>query len=115
MEERRRGDSGGNVSFDAHVLTGLGVLSAVIDAGSFAGAAKALGMTPSGVSRAVARLETGLGVRLFDRNPRSVALTEEGRRFHAQVLPLLTSIEEAATEVTGAATAVSGRLRINVD
>ena len=103
------------MSFDARVLTGIGVLSAVIDAGSFAGAAEALGMTPSGVSRAVARLEAGLGVRLFDRNPRSVALTEEGRRFHAQVLPLLTSIEEAATEVTGAATAVSGRLRINVD
>jgi len=72
-------------------------------------------MTPSGVSRAVARLETRLGVRLFDRNPRSVALTEEGRQFHAQVLPLLTSLEEAATQVAGASTTIGGRLRINVD
>ena len=72
-------------------------------------------MTPSGVSRAVARLETRLGVRLFDRNPRSVALTEEGRQFHAQVSPLLTSLEEAATQVAGASTTIGGRLRINVD
>jgi DNA-binding transcriptional LysR family regulator len=96
-------------------LTGIGVLTAVTEAGSFARAAEALDMTSSGVSRAIARLEARLGVRLFDRSPRSVALTEEGQRFHAQVLPLLTSIEEAATEAAGASTAVSGRLRINVD
>jgi DNA-binding transcriptional LysR family regulator len=87
----------------------------VTEAGSFARAAEALDMTPSGVSRAVARLEARLGVRLFARGPRSVALTEEGRRFHAQVLPLLMSIEEAATAAADASTAVSGRLRINVD
>ncbi|HEY2534897.1 MAG TPA: LysR family transcriptional regulator [Xanthobacteraceae bacterium] len=103
------------MGFDARVLTGIGVLTAVTEAGSFARAAEALDMTPSGVSRAVARLEARLGVRLFARSPRSVALTEEGRRFHAQVLPLLTSIEEAATEAADASTAVSGRLRINVD
>jgi DNA-binding transcriptional LysR family regulator len=103
------------VSFDARVLTGIGVLTAVTETGSFARAAEALGMTPSGVSRAVARLEARLGVRLFARSPRSVALTEEGRRFHAQVLPLLTSIEEAATEAADASTAVSGRLRLSID
>ena len=103
------------MSFDERILTGIGVLNAVTEAGSFAGAAEALDMTPSGVSRAVARLETRLGVRLFDRNPRSVALTEEGRQFHAQVLPLLTSLEEAATQVAGASTTIGGRLRINVD
>ena len=103
------------MSFDARVLTGIGVLTAVVEAGSFADAAEVLDMTPSGVSRAVARLEARLGIRLFDRNPRSVVLTDEGRRFHAQVLPLLTSLEEAATEVMSASAAVSGRLRINVD
>jgi len=103
------------MSFDARVLTGIGVLTAVTEAGSFARAAEALDMTPSGVSRAVARLEARLGIRLFARSPRAVALTEEGRRFHAQVLPLLTSIEEAAAEASDASTAVSGRLRINVD
>ena len=103
------------MSFDARVLTGIGVLTAVTEAGSFARAAEALDMTPSGVSRAVARLEARLGVRLFARSPRSVALTEEGRRFHAQVLPLLTSIEEAATEAADTSTAVSGRLRLSID
>jgi DNA-binding transcriptional LysR family regulator len=97
------------------VLTGIGVLTAVTEAGSFARAAESLAMTPSGVSRAVARLEARLGIRLFARGPRSVALTEEGRRFHAHVLPLLTSIEEAAAEAADASTAVSGRLRINID
>jgi DNA-binding transcriptional LysR family regulator len=44
-----------------------------------------------------------------------VTLTGEGRRFHAQVIPLLAGIEEAATEAAGAAAAVSGKLRVNVD
>lgn len=103
------------MSFDARILTGVGVLAAVTESGNFARAGEALGLTPSGVSRAVARLEARVGVRLFDRSPRAVTLTEEGRRFHAQVMPLLASIEEAATEVAGAASAVSGRLRVNVD
>lgn len=103
------------MSFDARILTGVGVLAAVTEAGNFARAGEMLGLTPSGVSRAVARLEARVGVRLFDRTPRTVTLTEEGRRFHAQVMPLLASIEEAATEVAGTAAAVSGRLRVNVD
>jgi DNA-binding transcriptional LysR family regulator len=103
------------MSFDARILTGVGVLAAVTEAGNFARAAETLGLTSSGVSRAVARLEARVGVRLFDRTPRTVKLTEEGRRFHALVMPLLAGIEEAATEVSGAAAAVSGRLRVNVD
>lgn len=103
------------MSFDARILTGVGVLAAVTEAGNFARAAETLGLTPSGVSRAIARLEARVGVRLFDRTPRSVTLTEEGRRFHARVMPLLAGIDEAATEVAGAATAVSGKLRLNID
>src|SRR3954470_13206899 len=103
------------MSFDARLLTGVGVMAAVDEAGNFAKAAEILGLTPSGVSRAVARLEARVGVRLFDRSPRSVSLTEEGRRFHAQVLPLLAGLEEAASEAAGAAATVSGRLRVNVD
>src|SRR4029077_14405267 len=86
------------MSFDARILTGVGVLAAVTETGNFARAAEALGLTPSGVSRAVARLEARVGVRLFDRTPRSVTLTDEGRRFHAQVMPLLAGIEDAASE-----------------
>jgi DNA-binding transcriptional LysR family regulator len=72
-------------------------------------------LTPSGVSRAVARLETRVGVRLFNRNPREVTLTEEGRRFHTQVIPLLAGLEEAAADAAGTAAVVSGRLRVSID
>ena len=101
--------------FDARLLSGVGVMIAVVEAGSFVRAADALGLTPSGVSRAIARLETRIGIRLFDRNPRAVVLTEEGRRFHAQVAPLLTGIEEAAEEAAGASATVRGRLKLNLD
>jgi len=103
------------MTFDARLLTGVGVLAAVCEAGNFARASEVLGLTPSGVSRAVARLETRVGVRLFDRTPRTVTLTEEGQRFYAQVMPLLSGIEEAVTEAAGAAAIVGGRLRVNVD
>lgn len=101
--------------FDTRLLTGVGVLAAVAEAGNFARAAEMLGLTPSGVSRAVARLEARVGVRLFDRNPRAVTLTEEGRRFHAQVMPLLAGLDEAASEAAGAAALIRGRLRVSVD
>jgi DNA-binding transcriptional LysR family regulator len=103
------------MSFDARILTGVGVLAAVVEAGNFARAGEALGLTPSGVSRAVARLEARVGVRLFDRTPRSATLTEEGRQFYNHVMPLLASIEDAASEAAGAAAMVSGKLRVNVD
>jgi len=103
------------MAFDARILAGVGVLAAVAEARNFARAGEALGLTPSGVSRAVARLEARVGVRLFDRTPRAVSLTEEGRRFHAQVMPLLAAIEDAASEAAGAAAIVGGKLRMNVD
>jgi DNA-binding transcriptional LysR family regulator len=69
------------MTFDARMLSGIDVLAAVVDAGSFVRAGQALGLTQSGVSRAIAKLEERVGVRLFQRNSRAVALTEEGRRF----------------------------------
>ncbi|PII37738.1 hypothetical protein T190_31960 [Sinorhizobium meliloti CCBAU 01290] len=83
------------MSFDGRLLTGVSVFLAVAEAGNFAKAADVLGVTPSGISRAIGRLETRMGVRLFDRTPRSVALTEEGRLFRLQALPLVAGLEEA--------------------
>jgi DNA-binding transcriptional LysR family regulator len=103
------------MTFDGRLLGGVSVLAAVVETGNFVRAAEALGLTPSGVSRAVARLEARVGVRLLDRTPRAVSLTDEGRRFHAQVAPLLAGLEEAATQAAGTAHAVQGRLRVNVD
>jgi len=101
--------------FDTRLLTGLGVLMAVVEAGSFTRAAEALRMSDSGVSRAVARLEARLAVRLLDRTTRSVQLTDEGRRFHEAAAPLLEEIERVATRAAGAGAAVRGRLRVDVD
>ena len=103
------------MSFDARILNGVGVMAAVVEAGNFARAGEALGLTASGVSRSVARLETRIGVRLFDRTSRTATLTEEGDRFYSQVMPLLASIEDAAGEAAGSAATVSGKLRVNVD
>jgi DNA-binding transcriptional LysR family regulator len=103
------------MAFDGRVLSGIGVVTAVVEAGSFVRAADALGLTQSGVSRAVARLEQVVGVRLFDRTSRAVALTDDGRRFYEQVAPLLAGIEEAATFAARAAAEARGRLRVNVD
>jgi DNA-binding transcriptional LysR family regulator len=103
------------MSFDGRLASGMGVLSAVVDSGSFVKAAEALDMTQSGVSRAVARLEARLGIRLFDRTTRSVKLTDEGRRLYEEIAPLLAGLEEAATQASGSAMAVRGRLRVNVD
>ena len=103
------------MTFDGRLLGGIGVLAAVVETGNFARAAMALGLTPSGVSRAVARLEAHVGVRLFDRTPRAVTLTDDGRRFHAQVIPLLAGLEDATADAAGAAATVRGRLRVNVD
>src|ERR1700744_1308145 len=101
--------------FDSRLLAGISVLSAVVESGSFIRAGEAVGLTPSGVSRAVARLEARMGGRLFDRTPRAVTLTGEGRRFPAQVAPLLAGLEGGGAESGQASSVVGGRLRVSVD
>jgi DNA-binding transcriptional LysR family regulator len=103
------------MAFDGRLLSGIGVMAAVVETGNFVRTAEALGLTPSGVSRAVARLEARVGVRLFDRTPRAVTLTDEGRRFHASVAPLLAEIEDATNVAAKSAASVRGLLRVNVD
>jgi len=71
------------MAFDGRILSGVSVLAAVVEGGSFVKAAEITGITSSGVSRAVSRLESRLSIRLFDRTTRSLTLTDEGRRFYA--------------------------------
>ncbi|MEX2692546.1 LysR family transcriptional regulator [Rhizobium mongolense] len=103
------------MSFDGRILSGVSVLAAVVEGGSFVKAAELIGITDSGVSRAIGRLETRLGVRLLDRTTRSVTLTDEGRRFYQEVKPHLNAIEDAAVVASGAASAVRGRLKVDID
>jgi DNA-binding transcriptional LysR family regulator len=103
------------MAFDGRILSGVSVLAAVVEGGSFVKAAELIGITDSGVSRAIGRLETRLGVRLLDRTTRSVSLTDEGRRFYEEVKPHLNAIEDAAIVASGAASAVRGRLKVDID
>jgi len=103
------------MQFDGRLLGGVSLLAAVVEAGSFARTAERLEMSPSGVSRAIARLEASVGIRLFDRNTRSLRLTSEGQRFYEEVMPHLEAIGMAAGRASGAAHRVEGRLRVQVD
>lgn len=103
------------MGFDPRMLDGIGVVMAIVENGSFVRASETLDMTQSGVSRAVARLEARLGIRLFDRTTRSVTLTDDGRRFYDDVSPLLAQLEEVTTAATQGVKAVRGRLRVNID
>lgn len=98
-----------------NLFGGISVFAAVVDAGTFAAASEMMGISPPGVSRAISRLEKRLQIRLFNRTTRSVSLTEDGRRFYEQVMPHLAGMEEAAAIAASSASAVRGKLRINLD
>lgn len=102
-------------TFSSQLLEGVDVMAAIVDTRSFGGAAEVLDMSQSGISRAVARLEARLGIRVFERTTRSVRLTEEGRHFYEQVMPLIAALADATGSAAGDAQKISGRLRVNVD
>jgi DNA-binding transcriptional LysR family regulator len=97
------------------MLSSVNVLKAVVASGSFTRASDALDMTQSGVSRAIARLESRLGVRLIERSSRRLRLTDAGRDFYETVAPLLEALDDAAHRAETGTQAVRGRLRVNVD
>jgi DNA-binding transcriptional LysR family regulator len=100
---------------DGRLVEGLVVLAAVADVRSFGKAAERLGMTQSGVSKAIAKLETRLGTRLVHRTSRAVGLTDEGRALYERVVQHLAGIGEAAAETSRSREAVRGKLLVNVD
>ncbi len=103
------------MAFDTRLLANLDVLAAVVQAGNFARAGKILGLSQPAVSRAVQRLEEGLGLRLFERSAKATRLTEEGSRFCEGMLPALRRIEEVVEDTVRTGRQVRGRLRVNVE
>ena len=103
------------MAFEGRILSGVSVLAAVVEGGSFVKAAKRIGITDSGVSRAIGRLETRLNENLLDRTTRSLTMTDAGRCFYEEVKPHLNAIEDAATVASGATSAVRGRLKVDID
>ncbi|MER9681552.1 LysR family transcriptional regulator [Mesorhizobium sp. M0184] len=84
----------------------------VVEAGSFSAAARALRMTPSAVSKLIARLEARLGARLVSRSTRKLQLTPEGAAFFDSGVRVLADMAAAEREAAVGA-APRGRLRIN--
>jgi DNA-binding transcriptional LysR family regulator len=84
----------------------------VVEQQGFAKVARSLGVPTSTVSRAISRLEQGLGVRLVQRTTRSMQPTDEGRAFYAQVSPALSVVQGAAKDLEGSGHSPRGRLRI---
>lgn len=91
----------------------LSVFVAVAEAGSFTAAAERLGLTPSGISRSIAKLEKQLGVRLITRTTRRLDLTAEGQWLLESARDILTRLQETALTLQSAAEHPSGLLRVN--
>ncbi|GAB2518496.1 LysR family transcriptional regulator [Lysobacter humi (ex Lee et al. 2017)] len=90
----------------------LDVFLAVADTGGFTAAARRLGVTPGAVSQAIRALETRLGVLLFARTTRRVALTDAGRALAERLRPVAAEVDDALAAV-GRGVA-GGRLRLTV-
>lgn len=88
------------------------VFSAVMERGSFSAGARLLGLTPSAVSRIIARLEARLGVRLIVRTTRALALTPEGEAYLRAARRILADLDESERAVADQA-APRGRLRVS--
>ncbi|MCC5809645.1 MAG: LysR family transcriptional regulator [Ectothiorhodospiraceae bacterium] len=92
-----------------HLMT---VFIAVADAGSFAGAARHLRLSPPAVTRAVAELEERLGVRLLTRTTRMVGVTEAGASYLDDCRRILQDLKEADESATGLAATPRGQLNV---
>ncbi|HWD26136.1 MAG TPA: LysR substrate-binding domain-containing protein [Rhizomicrobium sp.] len=92
----------------------LEAVVAVARHGGFRVAARELDMSSSALSHAVAALEARLGVRLFNRTTRSVALSAEGEQFVGEIAPALTAIRGAMERIDERRAEPAGTLRLNL-
>ena len=88
------------------------VFVSVVEQGGFSAAARACRMTPSAVSKLIARLETRLGTRLINRSTRAFQLTPEGCAFYERATRILADMEDAE-RLAGAGEQPVGRIRLN--
>ena len=89
------------------------LLARIVEAGSLSAAGRALNLSPSMVSKRLARLEQRLGAQLIVRTTRGLALTDVGRTFHDDVLAILAASRTAEARVAGRAETPVGPLRIS--
>lgn len=93
-------------------LDELNLYVTLVEAQGITACADRLNMTKSSVSRRLKDLETSLGVKLVERNPRVFKVTQAGREFYAGAQEILQRAEQLQVDVTREQTSPSGRLRI---
>lgn len=91
----------------------MGIFARVIDAGSFSEAARRMDISRSAVSKAVAKLEKGLGTRLLNRSTRHLSLTEAGAALAEHSTRMLEEAEQAERIIDSLHTEPRGMLRVN--
>lgn len=94
-------------------LSALETFIAVADAGSFGAAARRVALSVPAVSKSVKALETRLGVRLFHRSTRGLAITADGQTYLEQVRSPLQALQQASLDVRQSQEAIEGRVRIS--
>lgn len=95
-------------------LNGLEVFVQTAVTESFVGAGRALGLSPSAVSKSISRLEERVGVRLFQRSTRSVRLTSEGQVFLERCRRIMGEIDMAENELSAMSGKPRGRLKVGL-
>jgi len=95
------------------IVTAMRVFTAVVDSGSFAGAADRLNLSRGMATRYVAQLEDHLGVRLLHRTTRKQSLTGEGADYYQRAVQIIASIEDAELSATQGSMDPRGTLRIS--
>jgi DNA-binding transcriptional LysR family regulator len=94
-------------------LEAMNAFAKVVAAGSYAEAARRLGLTRSAVSKAVMELETLLGARLLDRTTRRVTPTEAGLAYYERCVAILAAVEETEIQVSRLHDEPKGVLKVN--
>src|SRR5438132_9400162 len=94
-------------------LAAMAAFVRVVETGSFSAAARVLNVGQPAVSKAVARLEDRLGVRLLIRSTRGLSPTEAGQNFYDRARRALEEADEADLAARGAGASLTGRLRIS--
>ena len=94
-------------------LDGLKAVIAVVETHSFTAASDRLGMSKALVSKYVSEVETKLGIRLFNRTTRQLALTDSGRRYYEHAVVLLDQFSAMVDDVTDEQAKLRGLLRVS--
>ncbi|KAB0624127.1 LysR substrate-binding domain-containing protein [Castellaniella defragrans] len=96
-----------------HDLNDMRYFAEVVDHGSFAGAARALDLPTSRLSRRIARLEAELGVRLLHRTTRKLSLTAAGEQYHRHCVAVRDQADQAQAELARILAEPRGPLRVS--